>query len=349
LSFKNKLKEKLVNFPFIWKSYQFVKVELLRVLGLRYFFYDISRVYINMHWNSKQKKYAILSSSLLFQYHKLEKGLVMPGPKRLFGIDPANAVIKLLREWNQNQFASLVDPIYLGAIGTLQSYRDRLEEFALDPEDIISSKLNDFLSSYKCQKEHFSTPCALIGANKLEVELSLSNSFAFLMNARKSVRNYLDKAVPESTMIECVKLAQLSPSACNRQPCKVEIVSNKALKDKLLSHQNGNAGFGYLAPHIAVITADSNCFFGATERNEPYIDGGLFSMSFLLALKSKGISSCCLNWCVKPKTDRAVHKLLNLDDSINIVMLVAFGYAPDGTDVPRSPRRDVSEIIKLHQ
>jgi hypothetical protein len=37
---------------------------------------------------------------------------------------------------------------------------------------------------------------------------------------------------------------------------------------------------------------------------EPALDGGLFLMSFLLALESQGLASCCLNFCVGPQTDR---------------------------------------------
>jgi nitroreductase len=123
------------------------------------------------------------------------------------------------------------------------------------------------------------------------------------------------------------------------------LVSDEPLKSRLLSHQNGNRGFGHLVPHVGVITANEACFFDASERHEPYIDGGLFAMSLSLALRAQGVGSCCLNWCVRPKTDRAAHSLLGIARSERIIMLMAIGYPASNTFVPRSPRKSLSDIL----
>jgi nitroreductase len=345
LQFKKKLKESLRNFPFFWNLYFRPKTELLRIIKLRYYLYDISQNYRAMNWTSAVKKRAIISSQLIFQYHKLEKGLVMPGPKRLFGLEPARAVMAIINKWQKLEVVDDCDPVFSGAIGTLQSYHDRIVTHDLDHADIIRSDVKTFLENYKCQRSVFSTPCELVNVKKQKMTHGLH--FKILMEARRSVRNFLDTPVPKNVLIDSIKLAQLSPSACNRQPWKVTIVSEPEIKRKLLSHQNGNAGFGHLAPHIAIISADASCFFGADERYQPYVDGGLFSMGLILALKTNDISTCCLNWCVTPKTDKAVHKLLKFDESLRIIMLVAIGYAPEDTYVPRSPRRDVDEFLKF--
>jgi nitroreductase len=298
-----------------------------------------------MHWSVAKAKRSIISSELLFQYHKLEKGLVMPGPKRLFGLAPARATMALISKWKCTEFVDENDSIYRGAIGTLQSYYDRIVDYQLDENNVITDELNNFLATYCCERAAYNTPCEVI---QLDVaEANYSQQFSLLMNARRSVRTFSDEHVASDLLENVVRISQLSPSACNRQPVKVTIVNDPILKQKLLSHQNGNIGFGHLAPHIAVIATDANCFFGATERHEPYVDGGLFSMSFILALKSHNISSCCLNWCVKPKTDKAAHKLLGLDPSLRIIMLIAIGYAPEETTVPRSPRRDLDDVLSV--
>lgn len=347
MSFKSNLKKELQKFPKMWKLYTSIKAEFLRVYNLRFFFYDMRRVYTSMNWSIKKEAESRLSSELLFQYHKLEKGLVMPGPKRLFGLAPAEATMSLIERWNSGDIKKDNEPIYLGAIGTLQSYRNRIEQFELDPSNLILSKLNSFLDKYDCQQAEFSTPCSL--SEQFDSAGTPSENFRELMEARRSVRDYVAKPVPYSVIEDSIRVAQLSPSACNRQPCQVSIYSNQEMKEELLSHQNGNAGFGHLAPHIAVLTADESCFFGATERHEPFVDGGLFAMSFILALKSQGVSSCCLNWCVKPNTDKAVHKLLGIAQSRRIIMLIAIGYAPEGNMVPRSPRRDLAKVLQCDE
>ncbi|MEP2653792.1 MAG: nitroreductase family protein [Paraglaciecola sp.] len=343
MQLKQKLKQMIQKSPLIWRAYFRVKTEILRITNLRYYWYDITQNYKAMNWRTSDPKRAIISSELIFLYHKLEKGLVMPGPKRLFGLEPARSLMEILNKWDTRNLAS--DPVYLGALGTLQSYHDRILEFNLDEKDVILSDVKAFLINHDCQRAAYNTPCKLMTIDTSQN--SDHKHFKILMEARRSVRNFIDKPVPREILLDSISMAQLSPSACNRQPWDIKIVSDPEMKKKLLSHQNGNAGFGHLAPHIAVISADASCFFGVIEKPEPYIDGGLFSMSLILALKANNVSSCCLNWCVRPKTDKAAHKLLNLAPSQRIIMLMAIGYAPEDTSVPRSPRRDVNDIVSF--
>ncbi|SFB95852.1 nitroreductase family protein [Pseudoalteromonas denitrificans] len=345
MSLKSNLKLALQKSPLIWGVYYRTKTEILRVVKLRYYLYDISQNYKAMHWSVAKTKRSIISAELLFQYHKLEKGLVMPGPKRLFGLAPARATMALISKWQRTEIVDEKDAIYRGAVGTLQSYYDRIVDFKLDENNVITDELSDFLATHSCERTAYNTPCQIMQLDATEA--NYSEQFSLLMNARRSVRTFSDEPVASDVIKNVVRISQLSPSACNRQPVKVTIVNDPEMKKKLLSHQNGNTGFGHLAPHIAVITTDASCFFGVTERHEPYVDGGLFSMSFILALKSHNISSCCLNWCVKPKTDKAAHKLLGLDPSLRIIMLIAIGYAPEKTPVPRSPRRDLDDVLNI--
>lgn len=341
-SLKARLKRALQSQPVLWDAYWRAKQELLRLALLRYYLYDIKHTYRAMHWPTGHKARQTLSSALLFQYHKLEKGLVMPGKRRFFGTDPADATMKMLQRWQVVGY-DRNDPVYVGAIETLRGYRERLQASALDPDDKVLSRLDKFLSRCKEADSTLSTPQRLPGAQR--ANSTAAEAFRALAEARRSVRDYLPNPVPDAVLREAIRMAQLSPSACNRQPWRVYLVSDAERKQQLLSHQNGNRGFGHLAPHIAIVTADEQCFFDASERHEPYIDGGLFSMSFILALSAQGVSSCCLNWCVPPANDKAVHRLFDLPASQRIVMLIAIGYAPEECMVPRSPRRDTNAVL----
>ena len=55
----------------------------------------------------------------------------------------------------------------------------------------------------------------------------------------------------------------------------------------------GNAGFGDRVPLVLVITSDLQTFFAPEERNQAWIDGGMFAMSLVHALHSLGLASCC--------------------------------------------------------
>lgn len=90
---------------------------------------------------------------------------------------------------------------------------------------------------------------------------------------------------------------------------------------------------------------DQTAFFNATERNQPFVDGGLFTMSYLYALSAQGLASCCLNWCVSPNTDKKVHELAKIANSERIVMYVAFGWPADNVSVPKSARKSLDDVL----
>jgi len=52
------------------------------------------------------------------------------------------------------------------------------------------------------------------------------------IRARRSVRGYLDKAIPQNVLDRVFELAQLAPSNCNVQPWKVYVATG-ALRDRL--------------------------------------------------------------------------------------------------------------------
>ena len=340
---KQQLKQVVMAYPGLWARYVGIKMQLRRLAKLRYFLYDIGGTYRAMHWRADDVDLRPLSAALLFQYHKLEKGLVMPGPRRMFGAEPAREIVRLLRRW-RSAGSSAADPVYLGALETLHAYADHMRLHGLDPAGAVLPWVSEFLAETAERAPELETP-ALLPRPDSGSGPDLEQAFASLALQRRSVRRFLPMEVPGERLQHAVSLAALSPSACNRQPCRVHVVSDPQRKKQLLSQQNGNRGFGHLAPHILVITADERGFFDASERHQPYIDGGLFAMSLAYALSSQSIASCLLNWCVPPANDRAVHALLDLHHAERIVMFMAIGYAPPDCPVPRSPRRDLSSIL----
>lgn len=344
-SLKSRLKQAMQARPAIWGRYWRAKQELKRLAMLRYFLHDIRHTYRFMFWPWAQREAWALSAELLFQYHKLEKGLVMPGTPRLFGLEPAASVMNLLDRWVRANLPRQ-DQVFLGAIETLRCYLARINERQLDPRQVIAPQLSQFLQRFDDvpAQAHLSTPYQPALPAEVSEDL-LGTAFDALANVRRSVRDFKPDPVSSDVLAHAVSLAQLSPSACNRQPCAVILVDDPNKRKQLLDLQNGNKGFGHLAPHIAVITADERGFFDASERHEPYIDGGLFAMSLILALRANGVGSCCLNWCVPPALDKAAHEVLGLHPARRIIMLIAVGYPQANDVVARSPRRSTSDIL----
>lgn len=338
------LRKKLIACEFCYVSYTQLKYKIQSFVQLRYFLYDIKNTWENMYWGNETLMHPTqLQAKLLFYYHKIEKGLCMPGQRRFFGIEIIPQVIRLLTVWEANG-NSKNDLIYIGAINSLRSYKKKFisqKKIASNPETL--KIVSNFLDLRETTPSTAPTPITI---TKTQIESTIAfDDFKKLCVMRRSARNFDSTKVPRELIEQAISLAQLSPSACNRQPCKVYTIENGDLKKKLLSYQNGNAGFGHLAPIIFVVTSNSNHFFGAIERNQPYVDGGLFSMSLLLALQTQGIVSCCLNWCVTPSADSAIHALLSIPNSERIIMFIAAGFPVDTTTVPKSHRKATSSAL----
>jgi nitroreductase len=315
-----------------------------RVRKLAFYISDARQTFRDMRWGGRAvTSYVPLSSELLFQYHKLEKGMCMPGERRFFGYDPAINTLNLLARWRQAGF-STQDRIYLGAIETLRAYRQRVYEAPIESTKYLRSKLDAELSDHQQVYLELQTPYPFTCGDSEGV----FNALELLATQRRSVRSFQPQAVNVALVQRAARVAQLSPSACNRQPWRLHHYSDRNSINAMLELQNGNRGFGHTIPTLLVLTSDARAFFDASERHEPYIDGGLFAMSLVLALQAQGIASCCLNWCVEPAQDLAAHRVGQIPANERIVMYIAAGYANDTALVPRSPRREIDNVLVLH-
>lgn len=310
---------------------------------MKYMLSDAAHVLRFMSWRRASDDYWKLSAELLFQYHKLEKGLCMPGDKRFFGRDPIRATVALIERWRAAGL-DREDPIYSGALEAVHAYGERLAQTPPPPELLadLSALVQRGLDGYRSLPDIATPMRVTTGSPASAVDLDA------LFLARRSVRNFREVAVPLDLIGSAVAAAQLSPSACNRQPWKVHVYQDAGLIREMLALQNGNAGFGHRLRVLLVIAADSKGFFDASERHQAFVDAGLFTMSLLLALQARGLGTCCLNWCVDPVADRRAHEVGGIPDSERIIMYLAVGVPESEGLVPRSPRRGLGSVIHLH-
>ncbi|RCJ14711.1 nitroreductase [Nostoc sp. ATCC 43529] len=140
-------------------------------------------------------------------------------------------------------------------------------------------------------------------------------------------------------------MAQKTPSVCNRQSSKVYVFSSDEDKRKVLSYQSGNRGFGDQASKVLIVVSDLENFTLIGERNQCWIDGGMYAMSLVYALHSLGLATCCLNWSVEHSVDKALKKSTNIKDSESIIMMIAIGHLPEELRVAQSPRKPLQEVL----
>lgn len=256
-----------------------------------------------------------LESQLTRDYHRVEKGLALPSPKRPFGEG------ELLGRLND------LIPVASKAAGDLQyvrmseTARDAL--LAWNEVGVIDDDVSPVAAPWEGQDEE--------------------TVRAFFTN-RRSVRHFSSTPVDLDLIRHAVELAAFSPSVCNRQPWKVRIFVGDRIT-RIIRHQSGSRGFAEGIPVLALISVELGYFVGRRERNQAWIDGGIFSSSLVWAMHGLGLNSCMLNLSISNDSADALRRDANLPDSEVPIMMIAIGNGAAGHRAARSARRKLNEIL----
>jgi nitroreductase len=139
---------------------------------------------------------------------------------------------------------------------------------------------------------------------------------------RRTIRKYLQKAVPKETLLKCVDAARLSPSGGNLQPLRYVIVDDPKLLKKVFDTLSWAV---YLPDYYPtekempqayiVLLLDKN---GRT----PIHDASIASMSISMVADDEGLGSCILASVDREK----LSKVLDVPENFTIALVVALGY-----------------------
>ena len=186
------------------------------------------------------------------------------------------------------------------------------------------------------------------GTKILEKNYFLKNadsSFSFLSSSRHSVRDYESKQVDIKMIYEAVRIAQKTPSVCNRQGWYVYLVTKPEVIKLFKEIHNGFARPDQYLSSLLIVCFSKSSFDYPLERHQGYTDGGLFSMSIMYALTSLGLASCPLNANLSKSAEKKLRKEINLSNEYGLVMFIAVGHYKESTTVPVSQRDNVSKKI----
>jgi nitroreductase len=298
-------------------------------------------------WSRYRPNLDQFEAQIIKLYHVIEKGLGMPDFRPRFGELRVRDLLNLMQRF-LDLGGDRSNRHYGSALRCLEAYEKVHKELGIDVSDILpETQIRALTGSIQLEAADLLGGVDEVG----EVELfSQSDSaFANFAPSRRSCRTFDPlRPVPHDLIDRAVKIAIHTPSVCNRQAWKVHAYHDRETIDRLLSFQNGNVGFGHRIPCLLVVTADLHCFDGVIERYQPWIDGGMFSMTLLFALHHFKVGAVPLNWSVEPAADQGLRKAAELSDSESVIMLVGVGYPTERMYIPVSQRRSLSEVLKNH-
>ncbi|WP_408016163.1 nitroreductase family protein [Rhodococcus artemisiae] len=289
----------------------------------------------------RSRDLTVLESHIVMDFHRVEKGLTLPSPRPWFGRETVERLLANCAEYAGNSQHD--EGILCGALGALDAYRVAFEDEPIDWWNLVEPQFRGLSTSRLTDEKLHSQVVGGTEALVVDKNTGVWNFDVFARN-RSSVRNFSSELVSTSDLESAISVAQTTPSVCNRQAARVRAFERGDFTELILQTQNGNRGFGHTASHVLVVTADLDAFVTPGERNQGFIDGGMFAMSLIYALQGGGIASCPLNWSTVRRQDRRLRSLIDLPDNEVIIMLVAIGYPVDGAIVTASPLRDIDRV-----
>lgn len=281
-----------------------------------------------------------LQSWVVADYHKIEKALSLRSPRPGFGVVVVSRLVDNLEHYI-NDYE--IDEFCVTAINVLIEYINFNARNGLDSFD-LSQKVNGFSSLLEYERYNTGQG-GTTQINRNEILRQSCLDLEGFFKSRHSIRQFSDEPVPRELVEKSILLARKTPSVCNRQSWKVYAFSDAQLLEKVVECQKGNGGFGDQIKTILVVTSNTETFFSIGERNQCWVDGGMFSMSLVYALHSLGLGSICLNWSVEKAADEDLHRIALIPESEAVIMLIGIGFLPEKLSVAQSYRKPVEEIL----
>jgi len=296
-------------------------------------------------WSSADGKQSLREhyrAWIIADYHKIEKALAFSNPRTGFG----KVVLLRLMEHTDyyiEQFS--VDTSVLCAADVLLAYQDFHETRQAQPAlPGLVEKAMAWKQASKTPDKDDGRTGGVIACTRESIHARGKIDLQAFFSSRHSVRQYAPDPIDAGLVDQAVRMAQRTPSVCNRQAPKVYVYLDPEERKQVIRCQKGNAGFGDQATGVLVVTADTRAYFSVGERYQAWIDGGMFAMSLVYALHSLGIGSCCLNWSVEKAADRELRRVTGIPASECVIMMLSIGHLPESFVVAQSHRKPLDSV-----
>lgn len=277
-----------------------------------------------------------LESKIILDYHGIEKGFLHEKIRPRFARERVKSLIKnlqLIKAYPKQSNQILISN------SILKRYYEYHKSLDIEIEDFFPS------NAYLVLEDSADVEPVLTVSRELFFHKT-NASFDSFSHSRKSIRSFKEDIIEEDVMKSVIDIARNAPSVCNRQASKVYYTNTYAKVQKILSIQGGMRGFKEEIKQLMVVTIDRNYFYTVGERNQMYIDGGIFLMNLLYSLHFKNIGACCANWGKEYQDDLEIAKILELKPSEKVICVVVIGICKDEISYTLSQRREVEDIIE---
>lgn len=162
--------------------------------------------------------------------------------------------------------------------------------------------------------------------------------FFEVIKNRRSIRKYQERSVEKEKLERILQAARLAPSAMNRQPYQLFIITNKEILSKINSACNQD----WKAPMMMVMVSNPKEAW-VREDGEEYwkADAAIALHQVSLAAYAEGLGTC---WVAAFK-EQEVKEILGIDSVSRIAFLSPLGY-PLENKGPITNRKTLESLIR---
>jgi nitroreductase len=274
--------------------------------------------------------------------HRIEKGLTAEIRKEIF----AESYIEETVLAFENELGSSTDKSSLKwANDVLSKYFDTVEK---TPR--ILSAWNHYgtinTSKLKFETNKKFVPQLVVLPEECIVSY---DDFKALSHRRRSIRSYQNRKVPREVLEKAIEVSLNSPSACNRQPFEFRIVDEPNLLKRVVKLPMGSSPFAEGIPTMIFLVGNLSAYASERDRHLIYIDGGLITMSFIMALETLHLASCVIGWPDIESRERKLEKIIGLKKHQRCILCIAVGYPNREIEVPYCQKRSLDEILSYNR
>jgi nitroreductase len=198
--------------------------------------------------------------------------------------------------------------------------------------------------------------------------ISRVNELYSFADARRSVRTFSDKSIPEEVIEKIIMTASTAPSGAHKQPWTFCLVKDSDLKSKIrkaaeeeeYESYNGrmsetwlkdlepfqtdwNKPFLEIAPYLIIVFKRVYELVDGKKSNNYYVNEsvGIACGMLINAIHNAGLVTLTHT----PSPMNFLTKILNRPENERPFLLLPVGYPEDGTQVPDIKRKSLNEII----
>lgn len=299
--------------------------------------YRQERLTFRKNWIRSRTDIKTAGYDIIINAHALEKGMTSKQP-RPFGITRTDEIINLMTLYEQQQWSK--DYAYNLGASILSEYCRFYKKYKWEKRTEYK-KVSAFIKN-----RHTTLKSGTLEIHRTDFMKAAQVNYRQFLSTKHSIRAFEPHPLSNKDIVEAVTAATKTPTACNRQMIKIYYIKNNSIKQQVMKYAHGLTGFDKETANIFIITHDISSLCDAGEISQGYFNAGLVTMNFVNSLHSEGIGSCMLAFNNNISEERHLKKLLNIPQCERISVMIAAGYYPEKSLVPRSTRKTAEEIYE---